>query len=357
MIPRYWPAPSTPGLVSAPCPGYGSIVSGTLGLVTRDGASVDRMRLKELVRGMTAGADESARGGFTSARATRVLAEACRAVRLDHDGAELIRLGENALFRLASVPVIVRIARSIDYLPSARNEVAVSRWLMGEGFPVVRAVEDLRQPLLIDGHPVTFWHLIVGGDRGATYGELGAVLRDLHSLVPPDDLELPSFSVFGRSDLRLDRAVGIPDEDIEFLRERGRDLRDQLAQLRFASSIGPVHGDAHTDNLMVDQRGRVHLIDLENFSLDHAEWDLEVSAHEYDRLGWVTAEQYAAFTESYGRDLREWSGFKTVCAIQEFKMTTWLMQNVSEGEDIAREVRRRIASLRNDEAPRNWHPY
>lgn len=56
----------------------------------------------------------------------------------------------------------------------------MSRWLAGEGFPGVRILDDLEQPLSIDGHPVTFWHLIREGDRKATYGELGGILRDLH---------------------------------------------------------------------------------------------------------------------------------------------------------------------------------
>ncbi|MFJ8028855.1 aminoglycoside phosphotransferase family protein [Streptomyces sp. NPDC096311] len=295
--------------------------------------------------------------GFTSAGATRVMVAACRAAGLDDRGAELIRLGENALFRLVSVPMIVRIARSVEYLSAARKEVAVSRWLAGEGFPAARVVEDLEQPLMVDGHPVTFWHLIVDAGRAATYGELGAVLRDLHALALPDGLELPQYSAFGLSDLRLERAAGISDDDLQFLRKRGQELKERLAELRFGSPLGPVHGDAHTDNLMVDRNGVVHLIDLENFCVDHPEWDLEVAAHEYHRLGWVTEEQYAGFVGAYGRDLREWPGFATLCAIQEFKMTTWLMQNVSEGEDVAQEVGRRIASLRDDAAPRNWLPY
>jgi hypothetical protein len=106
--------------------------------------------------------------GFTSAVATRVMAAACRAAGLDDGGAELIRLGENALFRLASAPVIVRVARGEEWLPKARTEVEVSRWLAEEAFPAARIVEDLDQPLLTDGHPVTFWHLIVEGDRKAT---------------------------------------------------------------------------------------------------------------------------------------------------------------------------------------------
>jgi hypothetical protein len=37
-------------------------------------------------------------------------------------------------------------------------------------------------------------------------------------------------------------------------------------------------------------------------------------------------------------------------------MTTWLMQNIGESEETAREYARRVASLRDDDAPRDWHP-
>ncbi|WP_413966300.1 phosphotransferase family protein [Actinacidiphila polyblastidii] len=152
-------------------------------------------------------------------------------------------------------------------------------------------------------------------------------------------------------------AEGISDDDRVFLRKRRRELADRLASLDFDSARGPVHGDAHTDNLMVDQQGGLHLIDLENFSLDRPEWDLVVSAHEYDRLGWVSGEEYREFVSCYGRDLRDWPGFGVLAAIQEFKTTTWLMQNTAEGPHIAEEVRVRLASLRDDDAPRNWQPY
>ncbi|MFJ3758580.1 aminoglycoside phosphotransferase family protein [Streptomyces sp. NPDC090080] len=294
--------------------------------------------------------------GFTSARATRVMAAACRGAGLDDRGAELIRLGENALFRLASAPVIVRVARGKEYLPKARVEVGVSRWLGREGFPAARIVEDLEQPLLIDGHPVTFWHLIVEGDRKATYGELGGVLRDLHTMTVPDGLVLTSYDPFDKQALRLDRAV-IPDDDKVFLRKRWRELRDKYAELRFESAKGPVHGDAHVQNLMVDDQGRVILIDFEMFCYDHPEWDLMVTAVEHHSLGWQTDAQYADFVAAYGRDLYDWSGYETLRGIQEFGMTTWLMQNVQEDEKTAAEYRRRIAGLRNDDAPRDWRPW
>ncbi|MFI2715212.1 aminoglycoside phosphotransferase family protein [Streptomyces collinus] len=294
--------------------------------------------------------------GFTSARAAQVMSAACRAAGLDDGGATLLRLGENALFRLASVPIIVRVTRGREWLTTARKEVAVSRWLADEGYPAARIVEDLEQPLVVDGHPVTFWHLIVEGERKASYGELGAILRDLHSLRVPDGLELPSFDPFDKQQRRLDLAV-IPEDDKLFLRKRWHELRDKFDELRFESPKGPVHGDAHVQNLMVDDQGQVILIDFEAFCFDHPEWDLMVTAVEHHSLGWQTDAQYADFVAAYGRDLYDWPGYETLRGIQEFGMTTWLMQNVQEDERTAAEYRRRIAGLRDDDGPRDWRPW
>ncbi|WP_069626346.1 phosphotransferase [Streptomyces niveus] len=109
--------------------------------------------------------------------------------------------------------MVVRIARSTEYLESARGEVAVSRWLAREGFPATRALDDVEQPVIVDGHPVTFWHLIEESDRKPTYGELGAVLRDLHSLTLPASLSLPPYPVLDRTDRRIGAATGIPEDD------------------------------------------------------------------------------------------------------------------------------------------------
>ncbi|WP_405799142.1 phosphotransferase enzyme family protein [Streptomyces sp. NBC_01506] len=293
---------------------------------------------------------------FTSAVATRVAAEACRRAGLDGDGARLIRLGENALFRLGARPVVVRIARSTEYLDSARGEVAVSRWLAREGFPAVRVVDDLEQPVVVDGHPVTFWHLIEEEGRKASYGELGAILRDLHSLRLPASLSLLPYPVLDRTDRRIGAAAAIPADDRAFLRKRARELRGRVEELCFGSPKGPVHGDAHVQNLMVDRAGRVILIDLERFSYDHPEWDLMVTATEHHSLGWQTRQEYGAFVGAYGRDLRSWAGFATLRSLQEFNMTTWLMQNVSQSPETAAEYARRIASLRDEDAPRDWNP-
>ncbi|WP_234313667.1 aminoglycoside phosphotransferase family protein [Streptomyces sp. NBRC 109706] len=228
-----------------------------------------------------------------------------------------MRFGENALFRLATAPVIVRVARSVDYLGSVRTEVGVSRWLAWEGFPAARVVEGVEQPVVVDGHPETFWHLIREGDRKASYGELGGVLRgSARADAARCSRTLAAYPAFGRTDLRVERVTGIPEDDREFLRKRGRELRERLAGLRFASRKGPVHGDTHVQNLMVDTSGTVLLIDFENFSFDHPEWDLMVTATEHHSLGWQTREQYADFVTAYGRDLRDWEGFPCCAAFR-----------------------------------------
>ncbi|MFH8594242.1 phosphotransferase [Streptomyces rimosus] len=193
---------------------------------------------------MPSDAERSTQHAFTSGGAARVLAGACRRAGLDSDGARLIRLGENALFRLAAHPVVVRIARSREYLDAVRGEVRVSRWLSRTGFPVTRVVDDLEQPVVVDGHPVTFWHVIEEGPRKPTYGELGAVLRDLHSLTVPDTLALPPYPALGRTDRRIATAAGIPEDDRAFLRKRAGELRERVAGLRFESRKCAVHGDA-----------------------------------------------------------------------------------------------------------------
>jgi hypothetical protein len=80
------------------------------------------------------------------ARAGALLEKACVSVGLDPAGARLLRIGSNAVYRLAAP--VVRIARSGASLGQARRSVAVARWLESVGFPAVRAVH-VDQPLVV----------------------------------------------------------------------------------------------------------------------------------------------------------------------------------------------------------------
>ena len=130
---------------------------------------------------------------FSSSAVLPVLHEACQQAGLSSDRAELLRLGENAIYRLAADPVVVRIARSPDRLPRVERELCVARWLAAANIPAVRVHEQIDQPLLVSGHPVSFWHSVTGGEPAATPTERTPLPAGFHSLpaCPRDRDTLP----------------------------------------------------------------------------------------------------------------------------------------------------------------------
>src|SRR5216683_1263642 len=92
---------------------------------------------------------------FSSSAVVPVLREACAQAGLTSDGAELLRIGENAIYQLATAPVVVRIARSADRLRRVERELCFARWLAAEDVPAVRVWEEAEQPIVVQGHPVT----------------------------------------------------------------------------------------------------------------------------------------------------------------------------------------------------------
>jgi len=274
---------------------------------------------------------------------------------MDCANADLIRLGENALFRLSSTPVVVRVARTMEYMADAQKEVQVATWLRSINFPAARLHDVEGQPLEVDGHPVTFWRYFEGVEGNADHvGDLGKILRRLHSSAPPAGITLPTDNVLGRVAGRI-AAAPVPQQDKRFLLDRCAELSDGIEQLAFPFHSTVIHGDAHVGNLMVGLSETI-LIDFERFGWGQPEWDLSVMATEYLTAGWWSADEYRRFVAAYGYDVTEWSGFSLLRATQEMKMTTWIMQNIGESPEIAREYEHRMQRLRTGEGG-NWTPF
>jgi hypothetical protein len=295
--------------------------------------------------------------GFTVADANRVLAAACEKAGLNGHGAELMRLGENALFRLAKTPVVVRIARSIDLLPDVQKEVGVARWLETADFPGVRLHPHVPQPIVQENRVITFWTFVRGSGRRATMTDLATLLRRLHRLTLPKDLALPSFDPFGRIQSRLDQTNGISDSHLEFLAVRLNELRSEYAQLEFSLPSGHIHGDAHPGNIIYSDDGRPLLLDFERFAKGPREWDISVAGIYCRGFHWITEDEYSEFVRIYGFDVTTWPGFRVLQSLREFQMTTWLMQNVDHSAEIRAEFENRLASLRNGTGQRDWRPF
>ncbi len=290
---------------------------------------------------------------FSSSAILLTLREACGRAGLASRRAELLRLGENAIYQLADAPVVVRIARSADRMRRVERELCVARWLASAAVPAVRVYEEVaHQPLLVDGHPVTFWHCVTGGEPSPTHVDLARLLASFHAL-GDSPCDLPDFDPLWSIASRLDRAHGIPAVDHDFLSARCTDLKAPLERLTFALPRGPIHGDAHPKNLLTD-RGQVVLLDFESVATGPREWDLLPAVIAVDRYG-LTEEKYREFADAYGFDVRTWAGYAVLREVRELTMTTWIMQNVGESRATADEFALRVACLREGDSNRAWN--
>src|SRR5258705_8789453 len=109
-----------------------------------------------------------------------VLEQACAAAGIDAQGARLLRVGSNAVYRLKP-PIIVRVSRPGSDPGQVRRTVAVARWLESAGYPAVRAM-DVDQPVAVDRHLVTFWEAVSDdGEQYASTAEVAELLVKLHA--------------------------------------------------------------------------------------------------------------------------------------------------------------------------------
>ncbi|WP_432586365.1 aminoglycoside phosphotransferase family protein [Streptomyces sp. HD1123-B1] len=289
--------------------------------------------------------------GLTEDNARRAMLTACRAVGLpSRSGAKLLRLGENALFALPEVGVVVRVARSVEMADKVAKELAVARWLAGHEFPSVHPT-DASQPVEADGRLVTFWEYVPDGSTPDSVTVLATLLRDLHAL-PKPDFPLPVLDPFPIMRRRLEVVSGIRREDVRFLTDACDNAEDDFRDIVASSPRQLVHGDAHRGNVLLDD-GHPLLIDFEATAMGPLAWDLLPTAIAVDRFGLDPAE-YAEFVRTYGADVTKWEGYGVLRTTRELGMTTWLMQMAQAGP-AADEFALRMESLRKGDHERRWH--
>jgi len=284
------------------------------------------------------------------------LEQACAAAGIDTDGARLLRVGSNTVYRLKP-PVIVRVSRPGADADQVRRTVAVARWLESVGYPAVRAA-DVDQPVTVDGQLVTFWEAVSDdGDQYASTAEVAEVLVKLHSLTAPDDLHLPELAPFANAPRRIETNTWLNPEDRAFLITMMARMRATYDGLEFTLPPGVIHGDANVGNVLRDRHGNPVVIDLDGFAIGPREWDLALTAIYYDSFGWHTREEYEDFIRVYGFDIMQWPGYPVMRAVREFLMVTWVIQKAAESAQAAAEARKRIAALRTGASRKDWQPY
>ncbi|MFC8710636.1 phosphotransferase enzyme family protein [Streptomyces sp. NPDC057197] len=306
---------------------------------------------------MISGSDGQARDGdveFTEDGVSVVLHEACETAGLDPTGAELLRLGSNAVYRLATAPIIVRIARDPSVLAEMERAVGVARWLETVDFPATRVLPDVTQPSLVRGRVVTFWESVQDQVEYATVGELADLLRRFHWLEEPESLGLPYFDPLAKLSSSLESLTAVSAEDRAYLEERAARLAKDYDRLDFVLPFGLIHGDANIGNVLRHRDGHAVLIDLDGLTLAPREWDLILTAIYYDRYGWHSKAEYAEFVHRYGFDLMNWPGYETLADLRELMMAVWIGHQAGTSDRFAAEFELRMRSLRTGEGREAW---
>lgn len=291
--------------------------------------------------------------GLTEQSAREAAEAACKTAGVDGAGAELIRLGSNAVFRLPG-RIILRIARSKGGFEGSQLQVDIARWLEREDYPANRVL-DISQPIDALGYPATFWVSVSEKEEYASVAQVALLIRKLHQLPAPENLHLDRKDPFLDIVERLNNAKSLARNDAEFLRERISELAERYRHLKFVLPEGVIHGDANIGNVILSRDGDPCLIDLDSFCVGPREWDLVQTALFYERFGWHTKEEYRQFVDIYGFDIMAWPGYDTLASYREISMTLWLAGKATE--EAASEVHKRVIAIRTGGDRRDWSAF
>ncbi|RMI33579.1 phosphotransferase enzyme family protein [Nocardia stercoris] len=280
-----------------------------------------------------------------------ILETACGRVGLDCARSELLRLGENAIYRLPG-GVIARISRP-GQRTAAQREVDVSRWLEMSSIPAVQLISGREQPVVVDDRAVTFWKELPPHRHG-TSSEVAAVLKRLHTVAPPTSFTLGEVSPFVRLDERIGAATVLSDDDRRWMYRHLTELQQRWTELPEGLPWCVIHGDAWVGNVVATDTGQVILLDLERTSIGPPEWDLVHTAIKWLSFGWITEVDYQRFSTTYGHDVTAWPGFELLRDIREFRMTTMALQTASVQPRWQAQAALRLRSIQGARGPRPW---
>lgn len=276
---------------------------------------------------------------FTPDRTRPVAIEACRRAGLDPVDMVLLRHQTNAVYQLATAPVVIKVMR-----PNVRNTVDIvtlTRWLAEQQVPTAPLL-DVEQPIRLAGCAVTLWRHLPQA-RAISAREIAGPLLSLHSVdnVP---LKLPELDALRAIQHSIETSTIVCDDERKRLEDFLDDVATRLQSIE-ASRPRLLHGDPqHRNTLWDNDARRAVLCDWDSAAIGPVEWDLVTIEVHCRRFGFAP-EEYDEFCEHYGQDVREWSGYETYRDLRELRMITTNARKSTHGTPQAAEVHRRIAQL------------
>ncbi|WP_433204647.1 phosphotransferase enzyme family protein [Nocardia sp. CA-107356] len=305
---------------------------------------------------MTKSVSSSTEAGADVQWARDILESACEEVGLDPSGATLIKFTNNAVYRLDSAPITVRIAGSATVRLRVPKIIAVARWLAQNNMPSVRLVDELPQPLRIDTNAITFWHTVIPGE-GALLPDghdLGRILRRYHAL-PRPPFDLPEWDLLSSIRQRLEEDEVLTPSEHRFLEHTHTELAQQLATVEYQLPAGPIHGDGFVGNLIAGPAGTV-ICDFDSASHGPREWDLTPVAVGKLRFRYPTDYQRQVVAE-YGFDIAHWPHFPVLRRLRELQLVTSVLPVLRSNPTLLDQWRHRFTSFRNNDPAATWTTY
>ncbi|MEU8919497.1 phosphotransferase [Kitasatospora sp. NPDC048545] len=235
--------------------------------------------------------------------------------------AELIAHGFNHVYRLPRAGVIAKVHQPGTSAEAAHRQNRIALWLLRNGIPAPRPAGHTTQPATADPLLVTFADDL-GTGPAANPHQLATLLRSLHSLEVPNDLDLPAMDPFPELARRITALA--PTAVNGEQRMRLRVLFDE-ARERWAAAAWPehrcvVHGDVGWANTITTAAGPA-LLDFERVAVGYAWQDLAAVAWDRDAFGGNSAD-YAEFAAAYGVDVVRHDRGRTYQAITRLSALT-----------------------------------
>lgn len=306
----------------------------------------------DMAPGGRAGEDDG--GQFSAGNLAEALTAVCEAAGLDPAGAELLRCTNNAVFELATAPVVVRIVASNALRHRVDKVVRVATWLAERGVPAVRLVPGIAQPVAAGPYLATVWEAVPRGGKRPRGRDLAKLLRRMHELTEPA-FPLTAWEPLDDVRRRIGEADGLGSADLAFLVERVDEMSVRLDALEYVLPTSLLHGDAHLGNLISSPAGPV-LCDFDSASLGPPEWDLTPLAVGVVRFGEPVG-RYRELVRSYGFDVTRWKGFPVLREVRELKLITSVLPILSSRPEVRPELFRRLADVRSGDKSARWARY
>ncbi|MGH4012827.1 MAG: phosphotransferase enzyme family protein [Pseudonocardiaceae bacterium] len=298
-------------------------------------------------------------GAWTADDAVIAAQDALAILGLGQRQLHLLRLGENALYRILDTDLLLRVGRPGTNPEDVSTTIAAAARLRANGIPVCEpAVQvHLDGPIVLKNCVVSAWKYYPEMPGASTdFREFGRALKNLHLNSAEIADRLPSWNPLAITRHRLQAVskIGIPPQWINDLTRRVDEFEEELSIFEPMLSSGVIHGDAHAGNVLNSEDGII-LIDLDNLSIGPRDADFAPTIVQLRRFD-LSVDQWTAFTRGYG--LRNsWILHESpLVRLRELFMIVWLLQQYGNSEDVDRELELRMSSLDDKiDNPTKWN--